>query len=346
MATKRYNLARALLNADGLNCPEAEDHFRIRKADEDFRNKLTISGVNRRWKSGISVPFGGLLSRDLAVNPNTNAALTVSTVIPEIQASLRPTSIIARLPIQIVMADGLFVLPRLGTGTAASPLSEVQVLSSSDASFSATGAGPARLSVQTKFSKQLLAQAAGSESLDDVLKRDLARAISQKLDNEVINGSGVAGDVTGIANLASVLTPFTFGTVGWTSYMGAQQSLETNFIDSSSAAWLIGPSSANKARTILKSTSSAHFILDGDGCINDIPAYVSSFAGVSEQAILGDWSQVIIAIWGGGYDFVVDFFSLASSGECLITSALYYNVYVRRPQAMIVSTNAGNTYTS
>jgi len=344
---QRYNLARALLHAEDHNCPEAEDHFRLVKAEQEFRSNFNVgSGANRAWKRSIRAPWGSLLTRDLNVNASGTANLLVSTSIPEIQAALRPSSLLFKLPIQVVEADGVFILPRLSSGTAATPLSEIQVLSSADPSFGATGAGPARLSVAVTFSKQLLAQAAGSESLDDVLKRDLARAISQKMDNELINGSGVAGDVSGILNQISVLSSFTFGTVGWTSYMVAQQSLEANFIDSSSACWLIGPATAKLARTIVKSGSTAHFILDGDGKINDIPAYISSFAGVSEQAILGDWSQVVVACWGGGLDFVVDPYSKAGSGEVVITAALYYNVYVRRPQAMVVSTNAGNAYTS
>jgi HK97 family phage major capsid protein len=338
---KRYNLARALLHSKDLNCPEAEQNFAIRKSEEDFRTKHNIGNVDRAWKNSITAPFSSLLTRDLNVNASSNAALTVSTSIPEIQQALRPTSLIMKLPIQVIPAEGVFVLPRLSTGTSATPLSELQVLSSADPSFGATGAGPARLSVQVTLSKQLLAQAAGSESLNDVLKRDLARAISQNLDNQIINGNGVAGTVTGIANLASTLTPFTFGAAAtWSAYVGAQKQLETNFLDASSSYYLIGPATAAKARQALRGTSTGLFILEDDH-ISNIPVYVSSFSGVSEQVIVGDWQQVVVGIWGGGFDFTVDFYSKAGSGEVVVTCLLYFNVYVRRPQALVVSTDSG-----
>jgi HK97 family phage major capsid protein len=341
---QRYNLARALLHAEDHNCPEAEEHFRLVKAEQEFRSNFNIgSGANRAWKRSIRAPFGSLLTRDLNVNASGTANLLVSTVIPEIQAALRPSSLLFKLPIQVVEADGVFILPRLSSGTSATPLSEIQVLSSADPSFGATGAGPARLSVAVTFSKQLLQQAASSPEggLDDVLKRDLARAISQKMDNEIINGSGVAGDVSGILNQVSVLSSFTFGAAAtWAKFSGAQKSLETNFIDADSACYLIGPATADKLRQALKGTSTARFIMEDDS-IGNIPAYVSSFAGVTEQVILADWSQVVVAVWGGGLDFVVDPYTKAGSGEVVITAALYYNVYVRRPQAVVLSTDSG-----
>jgi len=339
---KRYNLARAILHSEDKNCPEAKDHFRLVKADKESRSNFNVgSGANRAWKRSIRAPFGSLLTRDLNVNASGTANLLVSTVIPEIQAALRPSSLLFKLPIQVVEADGVFVLPRLSSGTSATPLSEIQLLSSADPSFGATGAGPARLSVAVTFSKQLLQQAAGSESLDDVLKRDLARAISQKMDNEIINGSGVAGDVSGILNQISVLSSFSFGAAAtWAKFSGAQKSLETNFIDADSACYLIGPATADKNRQALKGTSTARFIMEDDS-IGNIPAYVSTFAGVTEQVILADWSQVVVAVWGGGLDFVVDPYTKAGSGEVVITAALYYNVYVRRPQAVVLSTDSG-----
>ena len=208
---KPYNLARAILHAKDGNAPEFEEHHRLLRKDEAILSKLG-SGVNKPFKNSVRAPFEALVTRDLAVGPSSNAALLVGTKIPAILSALRPTSLLFKLPIQVIEgASDVFVIPRIGAGTQASPVSEIQLLASADASFSATGAGPATLRVQTTVSKQLISQCATNESMDDILKRDLCAAISQKLDYEIINGQTVAGEISGVLNQISALNSFTFG---------------------------------------------------------------------------------------------------------------------------------------
>ena len=90
---KPYNLCRMIEHAKDLNCGEASEHWKIVKADEDFRRRLNVGGANREWKTEVRVPFEGLQSRDLNVNATGNAALTVGTRIPAILGALRPSSI-------------------------------------------------------------------------------------------------------------------------------------------------------------------------------------------------------------------------------------------------------------
>jgi hypothetical protein len=173
------------------------------------------------------------------------------------------------------------------------------------------------------------------------LKRDLCAAISQKLDNEIINGSGVAGDISGIINQISVLNSFTFaGAASWAKFCSAQQVLETNLVDQDRCCYLVGPATAGKLRQTLRGTSTARFILH-NGRIENIDCYVTSFLSGVENVILADWSTIAVAIWGSGIDLVVDPYSLAAYGKVIVTAQLLYNAYCMRPQTVILSTDSG-----
>jgi HK97 family phage major capsid protein len=346
MATKRFSLSRMILNSDNQATPEYEDHFRSQRANSAWKEKLGIGGGgNMPDQAEISIPWSRL-RRDLTTSTLGSGAATIGLDIPEIQASLRPTSLIMRLPITILDGcQGNVSLPRVSTGATASGLSEIQSFTSADMVFGAAAAGPARISVACTFSRQLLAQAGGSESLDRFLTTELKRALSYQIDSWLLNGSGVNGQPLGIFPKDVTQTfPFTMntysGAVTWPKICAIQKSLENAFIDSDSAVWLIGTGTAEKWRQAPRGTSTANFILQ-DGKVGTIPTYATTYVGTGEQTVLGDWSQWVLAIWGDGVDLVVDRFTKAATGEIVITAALYYQSFIRRPTAFCVSTDTG-----
>jgi hypothetical protein len=87
--------------------------------------------------------------------------------------------------------------------------------------------------------------------------------------------------------------------------------------------------------------------LDRDSRVNDILAYVTSFIpGSSDQTILADWTQLVLAIFGDGVDVVYDPYTKASTGEIVITVSFYYQAFIKRPEVFVVSANAGSIFTS
>ena len=90
----------------------------------------------------------------------------------------------------------------------------------------------------------------------------------------------------------------------------------------------------------MRASSTANFIAQ-EGKIGEIPYYATTFLSTTEQAILADWSTVALVCWGSGLEFIVDPFSLASSGEIVVTALIYYNVFARRPQTVVISTDSG-----
>lgn len=201
MAIKRYySLSRALNSIDTRNSPEFEDSFPIEKNNQEWKDRFGIEAKGARpGCRQISVPWSKLQTRDLTTATGASGAFTVGTDVPEIQASLRPTSLLMKLPITVLEnCQGNVVLPRISTGVSPSALTEIQSFTSSDPAFGAANAGPQRMSAAVYFSRRLLAQAAGNEGIDRVLTTELKRAISFQIDTYLLQGTGINAQPIGV----------------------------------------------------------------------------------------------------------------------------------------------------
>ena len=203
-----------------------------------------------------------------------------------------------------------------------------------------TNGGPHRIAVQCTFSRQLLAQAGGNVAFDVFMATELKRAISFQLDTYLLQGTGINAQPIGILNQPG-LTSNTYGApTTWPMVVAIIKSLEAAYIDNDNAVWVLGPSTAAKWRTAIRQASNAFYIVE-DHAVGPINAYVSTLVGPSEQTILSDWSQLLLAAFGDGVDLTVDPYSVASTGEIKITAQFYYQCFIRRPTVFAVSTDSG-----
>jgi HK97 family phage major capsid protein len=322
-------------------------HYRLSKANQAWKDKLGIGTAARHpAQVEITVPWSKLsLTRDLTTGGATSSAsFAVGVDVPEVQKSLRPTSLFMKLPITVLdNCQGEVVLPRIATGNVPAAGTEIANLTSADVAFGAANGGPQRLFASCTFSRQLLAQAsqAGGESIDRILTTELLRALSFQIDTYFLQESGVNGQPIGLLNTAASLTSNTWGAAAsWPNIVAAIKQLEANTIDAENAFFLLGTNTAAKWRQLLRGTSTGLFALE-DSKVGPVPAYVSTFIGSTEQTVLADFSQLVLACFGDGVDVVYDPYSLASTGEIRITLNLYYQLFARRPQAFVVSTDSG-----
>ena len=235
------------------------------------------------------------------------------------------------------------MLPRLATGVTSSSGfagTEIASISSTDPVFGANApTSPYRLTAQVTFSKQLLAQAGGNESLDKFLTRELMRALSYTIDTYTLVGSGSAGQPNGLLTLT--LTANTWGgATTWANVLAAQKTMETYF-DAADLVWLIGPGTAQKWRAAARGTGNVAFhILESDS-VGNIACVVSPFVGMGEQTCLGHWPDLVLGFFGTGFDVTYDQYSKAKSGEVVITVTVFYIPLPRRPESFLISTDSG-----
>jgi HK97 family phage major capsid protein len=344
-----------LANSETHNAPEFESHYALIKHNEAFKDKFSIGSSSARpGSSELYVPWAALkpkklkkrATRDLQTYPSASGGFTIGTdVAGGIQSSLRPTSLLMRLPITVQIGlQGSTVFPRISSGNVPTNATEIANISSPDVAFGASNAGPQRLSANITFSRQILNQSA--DQIDAVLANELCRAISFQIDSQILTGSGVNAQPLGVLNQTATSVNTFVAANGWQQLMQVQQTLETNAIDAKNAYWLINPNTARVWRTLLRSGSTARFILDQNDSVGDIQAYSTVFIGSTDQCVLGDWSQLVLGIFGQGISLTYDPFTKASTGEIVLTADIFWQGFIRRPQAFIVSSNAGSIFTS
>jgi HK97 family phage major capsid protein len=180
---------------------------------------------------------------------------------------------------------------------------------------------PKRLTANLKISKQFLLQDA-SGSAESLLQADLVAALSEQLEKTFLGSA--AGSSTTPAGLGNLLTPTTIAT--YADVVGVEGSLEAANV--TNIKYILSPSMKATLRTTAKEAGNAIFIYSDNNEISGHPA-LSSAAVTTDLGYVGDWSDYVIAQWGG-IDIVVDQFTLASSGLIRLVINSYWDGKPRR----------------
>ena len=112
-------------------------------------------------------------------------------------------SIAARLGVTMrSVATGDAVFPMMTAGTAAAMKARDEAVDAGTAAFEAVSVSPVRLTARYRFR---LEDAARLPGLESILRKDIGRAMSDQMDEQVVNGDGTAPNVSGF--LAELATP-------------------------------------------------------------------------------------------------------------------------------------------
>lgn len=184
---------------------------------------------------------------------------------------------------------------------------------------------PKRLTAYLDISKQFLIQ--DSVSAEEMLKNDIVRALSNKLEETILGSdAGSATQPAGIFYGASEATLTYAGTVDM------EKELEDNNVYGN-LSYIVSPAAKATLRTTAKDSGSGLFVME-NGEINGLPVYSSSAcSGIA----LGNWSEYIIAQWGG-IDLTVDPYTQASKGMIRLVINAYFDAKPRRSEAFVVGT--------
>ena len=188
--------------------------------------------------------------------------------------------------------------------------------------FSEVVLSPKRLTAYVDISKQFLLQ--DSNSAEDMLKRDIVAAISEKLEKTILGAA--AGSTTQPAGLFNGVTADTTA-LTYADVLSMESSLEDANV-SGDIAFIVAPS----AKAILKSTkrNEGSMIME-DGEIEGYPVYTSS-AVAAKGVVMDNFSDYVIAQWGG-FDVTVDPYTQAANGMVRLVINAYFDAKPRRASA-------------
>lgn len=201
---------------------------------------------------------------------------------------------------------------------------EVSAATDGAGTFSEVNLEPKRLTAYIDVSKQFLIQ--DSNSAEEMLKRDIVAAISEKLEATILGNA--AGDATKPAGLFNGVSADE-SAIKFADVVGMETALESKNVRGN-IMFLVSPS----AKGILKSQENTvgypKYIME-DNEINGYPVLCSS-AVTDKGIVMGNFSDLVIGQWGG-IDLTVDPYTQAANGKIRLVINAYFDAKVRRADA-------------
>jgi HK97 family phage major capsid protein len=183
---------------------------------------------------------------------------------------------------------------------------------------------PKRITAEISISKQFLIQ--DSASAEAMLKRDIVKAITQKLEATILGDE--AGSTTKPAGLLNGVVA-NVADVKYTDLVALETALEdANVLGNKT--FIVSPSAKGALKTTLKSTGVAGYLMEG----NEVNGYkvLTTSAVPSKGVIFGNFEDYVIAQWGG-IDLTVDQFTLAGSAKIRLVINAYFDAKPRRTES-------------
>ena len=130
----------------------------------------------------------------------TGAPGTVGVNLDPIRPAVFANSIAARLMVEMPrVQSGTFASATIDTSQSAEAKTKGDAIAATAGTFSVTTATPKRISARLELTLEDIA-AVGQQNFESILRQNLALALSDSLDTQMINGSGVAPNLAGFFN--------------------------------------------------------------------------------------------------------------------------------------------------
>lgn len=213
-------------------------------------------------------------------------------------------------------------------GTSAAWKGEVVAAADGAGAFSEVTLSPKRLTAYIDISKQFLVQ--DSISAEQLLMSDIVNAVTDKLQETLLGASTGTTQPSGILYGVTDVT----GTTGtrWSKIVGMEQKLREGNIPGP-YSYIASPG----AVSILKQSTGAtayNIILPGTD-INGY-SYLTSNYVTANHLVLANWNDMIIGQWGG-FDLIVDPYTVAKEGKVRLVINTYWDAKFRRSTSYCVA---------
>lgn len=331
---KRYSLMHAIqLRAEGkpLDGVEAECHQEL---------------IKRTGKKpqGIYVPWGVLATRAFDTTAGVGAKQT-TVVYGSFIELLRARTLTATLGAQILSGlVGELSIPKQTAGATAQWIAEAGSATASAAVIGQVPLAPKTVSAYTDITRKMMLQT--SLDVEAFVRDDLVKTLAIALDAAAFNGTGASNQPLGLLQNSDIGT-ISLGTDGaalaFANLVAMETAVAAANADLGSLAYATNAKVRGKLKTTLENaTSGAGYIWKTDNTVNGYRAFASNIipgnltkgTGTNLSAgIFGNFADLIIGIWGGGLDLMIDPYTLSSSGGVRIVALQDADIQVRHAES-------------
>lgn len=315
------------------------DKFSLLKAINDVANnrqlderaqEVVTAGQNEMRKAGQS--YAGQIV--LPIEERGDIKATVATAGQENVAEdklgiLEPL----RANLVLVQAGASYMTGLIGnvsipvySGSNVGWAGEVDAASNGGGTFSEVNLEPKRLTAYIDVSKQFLIQ--DSNSAEEMLKRDIVLAISNKLEATILGNE--AGDAKKPAGMLNAVTADTTA-VTYKDIVKMEADLEAKNVRGD-IKFIVSPSAKADLKTTDKGTDTGKYLMEGNE-VNGYPV-LSTSAVAGKGIIFGNFADLVIGQWGG-IDLTVDPYTQAANGKVRLVINAYFDAKPRRADSFV-----------
>lgn len=328
-ATERFSLIRTINNmAKGIT-PDNMD---------GIEGELHQEAIREAREHGRGVQGFGLPSFMVRAGQDAATAATAGNLIETSLGSffdaLRPKTVVSSLgAVTMTGLVGNVDLPGGDTLATATWEGETDANANTDPSTKLVNLRPNRLAAKTSLSKQLLIQS--SVSAEQWVRSELENAVARAVDTAAITGNG--GNIDGILGTSGV-TDITFGgAVTRNKIVDLMTAIATENADMGSLGFLMHPVIKGSLMKLAADAGSGLFVMGNQNSLFGYNTGVSTLvptdiAGSKTAVIFGDWSNLILANWGG-LDITVDPYTLADNAQVKVVINSFWDVKIKHAKA-------------
>ena len=331
----------------------------------DLSREVEKSGVAKTTERSFFVPFSALNQRATYV---TSGATTGGNLVQtdlldqDFIEFLRNNGVMLQLGVRTMpgLVGNVAIPRRSGVASTYYLSTQTTAIPQSESLFDQVTLAPKNLAALSKYSRQTLLQ--GTPGIEELVRRDLTDGINLAIDLGILNGSGSAGQPTGILGTAGIGS-VAMGTNGAAITMEKVVDLEAAVMNVNGAvnpgnvAYLTNykvMAALKKLRAGGSTTTDGPFLFNTDGATigrgptpaqlngyplassNQVPSTLvkGTSGAVCSALLMGDFSQAMVGFWGNGLEITVgedqdDFSKALTSVRGIVT----YDVAVRDPKS-------------
>lgn len=296
---------------------------------------------------GFLVPFQFSQTGRRALSTGSEGAETVATNIGDLVELWRDRLVLTQLGATTLSGlSGNVQLPTHTATAAGAWDAEADTLSETSQTLGTVTLSPKRVGVTTKYSKQLLIQS--SLDVENFVRNDQSNNLAVMIDTAGLEGSGASDQPQGIVNFSGKNTITFGGAATYVDYLEAwRKVLDSKPPFGANIAFLITPAALEKALAIPGLHSAADMAIVKENRVSDLSPFscigspVVYRTGITgNKLICGVWSQLVMGMFGNGFDVVVDPYSAKTSAQVEVTTNVFLDFAGLHEAAFTVSTDS------
>ena len=318
-----FNVVNALANPSDRRAREA--------AAFEFEVSEATAKRSGKDPQGLMVPYQVLSQRDL------NSADESDLFSDDFRGGefidvLRNSSSVMQAGARMLTGlSGDVAIPKKATAASAAWIAtEGSAATESEMTTTSVSMVPRQLAAFTDITRQLRQQS--SLDAEALVRDDLAQSLALAVDLAALQGSGSSGQPTGIKNTSGINT-VDFGTSpilvpSFAKIVDMETAVAEDNALTGNLAYIMPAAMYGGLKTTEKASNTAQFVVEPGGTVNGYRTIVSNQCTAGD-AFFGNFSDLLIGMWGAGVDITVDPFSLSTTGSVRIVAFQTIDVAVR-----------------